>query len=372
MAAAVDASAEGPRSGEPSAPASRDGPIESSIDELTDGIAVFGDDLVLVLDDVQTVTDPDLSRSASIAILCVPPNGRLLAITRIDPALRLRTCGSAAISPSCPRDRPRVHLPGGAQTSSSAKRPRPLARRVRSCCTSERRAGRRRCFLATLWLRAVDDPASARADFGGDHRFVAEYLSREVHRVTRICPRAPSCSGPRCSAGSPPSSAMPRWIAPTRRRSWRSSTARNLFVVARAWRLVRVHPLFAEFARFRLASTTPAPFRDPSTRCAGGSSRGVSPVEATSMPRATGRRRARRRPPGRGPPGPDQGWSRPHAPSAGCGRSPTRPPSARPDAHGRGGDRHDDDRPVAPERRRLLRLADRARSEVPGALRPLR
>ena len=34
--------------------------------------------------------------------------------------------------------------------------------------------------LAGLWLRTVDDPSSAVSAFGGDHRFVADYLSTEV------------------------------------------------------------------------------------------------------------------------------------------------------------------------------------------------
>ena len=34
--------------------------------------------------------------------------------------------------------------------------------------------------LAGLWLRTVDDPGRAVHEFGGDQRFVAEYLSNEV------------------------------------------------------------------------------------------------------------------------------------------------------------------------------------------------
>ena len=34
--------------------------------------------------------------------------------------------------------------------------------------------------LAWLWLRTVEDPARAVRAFGGDHRFVADYLSSEV------------------------------------------------------------------------------------------------------------------------------------------------------------------------------------------------
>ena len=35
-------------------------------------------------------------------------------------------------------------------------------------------------YMATLWLRSVDDRDRAVMEFGGDHRYVAEYLSREV------------------------------------------------------------------------------------------------------------------------------------------------------------------------------------------------
>ena len=35
-------------------------------------------------------------------------------------------------------------------------------------------------YLAALWLRTVEDLDRAVLEFGGDHRYVAEYLSHEV------------------------------------------------------------------------------------------------------------------------------------------------------------------------------------------------
>jgi LuxR family transcriptional regulator, maltose regulon positive regulatory protein len=65
------------------------GSIESPIDEVMNALATFGDELVLVLDDVQTVTDLECLASIDYALGRLPATAHLILLTRADPALRL-------------------------------------------------------------------------------------------------------------------------------------------------------------------------------------------------------------------------------------------------------------------------------------------
>ena len=73
--------------------------VAGPIDELLNRIGGFGRELVIVLDDLQTVTDRDALASIDYAVEHLPANARLIVITRIDPALglaRLRAGGALA------------------------------------------------------------------------------------------------------------------------------------------------------------------------------------------------------------------------------------------------------------------------------------
>ena len=63
--------------------------LADPIDELVDGIRAFGDELVLVLDDLQTVTDKECLASIDYALEHLPATAHVIALTRIDPALSL-------------------------------------------------------------------------------------------------------------------------------------------------------------------------------------------------------------------------------------------------------------------------------------------
>ena len=81
-------------------------------------------------------------------------------------------------------------------------------------------------YLAALWLRGVDDQRRAVRDFGGDHRFVAQYLSQEV--LTALDPEERSfLLRAAASEGSPLTCAMRCCVAPTRRRCSLSSSNRT-------------------------------------------------------------------------------------------------------------------------------------------------
>ena len=85
-------------------------PIEAAVDELMNGVAAFADQLTLVLDDFQTVTNDRCLASIAHAVARLPTAARLIVITRVDPALQL---GGLRASGSAPgrlaRQRPRVH-----------------------------------------------------------------------------------------------------------------------------------------------------------------------------------------------------------------------------------------------------------------------
>ena len=113
-------------------------------------------------------------------------------------------------------------------------------------------------LLAALWLRSVEDPHLAVERFGGDHRFVADYLSHEV--IASLPDVARSFLLRVAVLGRFTTELADDVLG-------RGDSARlveeleraNLFVVRLehgGW--YRVHSLFAEFAGFQLAADDPA------------------------------------------------------------------------------------------------------------------
>ena len=138
------------------------GPIESSVDQLMNGIEVYGRELVLVLDDLQTVTDADALASIEYALRRVPPNGRVIAITRTDPALglpQLRARGALA------------ELRAGELAFTQAEAADVLHRQGIELQAEELQLLHARTegwpaaiLLAALWLRTVEDPRARGAE----------------------------------------------------------------------------------------------------------------------------------------------------------------------------------------------------------------
>ena len=83
--------------------------LETVVDELVNGIASFSEPIVLVLDDLQAVVDPGCMASIEYAVERLPANARVLAITRIDPAIRLARHACARGARRASRRRPRLH-----------------------------------------------------------------------------------------------------------------------------------------------------------------------------------------------------------------------------------------------------------------------
>jgi len=153
--------------------------LEDAADELMNGIAAFGSELVVVLDDLHAVTSEESLASIDHALEHLPTNARLIVVTRVDPALRLARlrsggglaemrAGDLAFTPAEAHQLlvERAHIALGTHEIDM------LHRRTEGWPAA--------LVLAGLWLRTVDDPVLEVRSFGGEHRSVAEYLSSEV------------------------------------------------------------------------------------------------------------------------------------------------------------------------------------------------
>jgi LuxR family maltose regulon positive regulatory protein len=214
------------------------GSIEYAVDELMNALATFERDLILVLDDLHEVTDTECLSSIDYALSRLPPNVRFVMITRVDPALELgalRAGGSLVElrteDLAFTTDEAHALLVEHAEIDLGASDIETLRRRTEGWPAA--------LVLASVWLRGVADPQRAVSEFGGEHRFVAEYLS-EVTLGTL---------GDDTRGFLLRVSALGRFTA---------ELCDDLLITRLergGW--YRIHPLFAEFARFRLASEAP-------------------------------------------------------------------------------------------------------------------
>jgi LuxR family maltose regulon positive regulatory protein len=230
--------------------------LEAAVDELLNGVAALGSELVVVLDELEAVTDAASLASIDYAVDRLPDNARLVLVTRSDPPLRLsrlRVRGAL------------VELRANELAFTSAETRALFHSRTHLRLDDdeldmlrERTEGWPAALeLATLWLRDVEDPRRVVREFTGDHRFVADFLSHEVldaldDDVRGFVLRA---------------SVLGRFTAllcdSVLGRSDSASVLAglersNLFFTRLehgGW--FRVHPLFAEFACFRLAEEDP-------------------------------------------------------------------------------------------------------------------
>jgi LuxR family transcriptional regulator, maltose regulon positive regulatory protein len=241
--------------------------IEFAVDELMNALATFDQELVIVLDDLQEVTDNECLSSIDYALTRLPPSVHLVLITRTDPALELaalRAGGSL------------VELRGDSLAFTAEEAHALLVERgkidlraddIETLC--RRTDGWPAALvLASVWLQRVDDPQRAVSEFGGEHRFVAEYLSEVVLGALDDGTRAFLLRA----------SALGRFTAElcddVLDRSDSASLLKKLersnLLVTRLERggSYRIHPLFTEFARFRLASEAPDSEREINRRAA--------------------------------------------------------------------------------------------------------
>jgi LuxR family transcriptional regulator, maltose regulon positive regulatory protein len=153
--------------------------VEVAVDEVMNGIAEFGQPVMLVLDDLQTVRDSECLASLRYAIERLPSTARLVAITRADPALELgRLRGRGALSEV--RARELAFTAGEARELLVDRGELDLDEEQIEILLKRTEGWPAALYLAALWLRSVEDRDRAVHEFGGGHRHVAEYLSHEV------------------------------------------------------------------------------------------------------------------------------------------------------------------------------------------------
>lgn len=263
------------------------GGFEQAIDELWNASATFGHPLLLVLDDLQTVTHIECLASIEYAVRTLPANVQIVAITRVDPVLplpELRAAGALAevraadLAFTTPEARELVVERG--QIDLDAEAVATLRERTEGWSAA--------LVLATLWLRTVDDPRSAVRDFGGDHRFVADYLTHEVIGslpeearafVLRIAALG-RFTAALCDAALERSDSAEALVEFERSNGFLTRLDRG------GW--YRVHSLFADYARFELASQDPGAVAGLHRRAASWLVVHGQPVEAIEHAAAAG------------------------------------------------------------------------------------
>ena len=154
-------------------------PVEQAVDELMTMLGRRRKPVILVLDDLHTVTDPDSLATIDHAIRYMPDNVRMLIGTRVEPQLalpRLRASQQLlelrASDLAFTADEAHTLLVGHGGLALTPDQVAALVDRTEGWPAM--------LVLARIWLRGHDDVASAVAHFGGEQRFVADYLSSEV------------------------------------------------------------------------------------------------------------------------------------------------------------------------------------------------
>jgi LuxR family transcriptional regulator, maltose regulon positive regulatory protein len=241
--------------------------IDFAVDELMNALATFDQEVVIVLDDLQEVTDNECLSSLDYALTRLPPSVHLVLITRTDPALELaalRAGGSLVElrmdSLAFTTEEAHALLVERGKIDLRADDVETLCRHTDGWPAA--------LVLAAIWLHQVYDPQRAVSEFGGEHRFVAEYLSEVVLGVLDDDTRGFLL---RASAlGRLTAELCDDVLDRSNSASVLKRLERSNLLVTRLERggWYRIHPLFAEFARFRLASEAPGSEREINRRAA--------------------------------------------------------------------------------------------------------
>ena len=230
--------------------------VDVAVDEVMNGIAEFGQPVTLVLDDLQTVRDSECLASLRYAIERLPSTARLVVITRADPALELgRLRGRGALSEV--RARELAFTAGEARELLVDRGELDLDDDQIEVLLKRTEGWPAALYLAALWLRSVEDRDRAVHEFGGGHRHVAEYLSHEVLASLDAGRRSfllraavlGSFTAELCDA------ALDRSDSAAVLAELEESGMFVLSLERREW--FRVHALFAEFATAQLGAVEP-------------------------------------------------------------------------------------------------------------------
>jgi ATP/maltotriose-dependent transcriptional regulator MalT len=154
-------------------------PVELAIDELTNGIAAFAKPLVIVLDELQAIDGHVVFASLEHFIQRLPPNARLVALTRNEPAIDLaRRRGRGALVEL--RAAELAFTRAEARELLVERAAIPLEARDVEVLVERTEGWPAGLYLAALWLRGLENPTAGAREFAGSHRNVVGYLSGEV------------------------------------------------------------------------------------------------------------------------------------------------------------------------------------------------
>jgi LuxR family maltose regulon positive regulatory protein len=229
------------------------GPVDVAVDELLNDAAALGRELVIVLDDLDAVTSVECLASIDHALAHLPPNTHLVLVTRVDPALRLGRLRAAGALAEV-RQADLAFTPAEAHELLVVLGHLELAAEEIDVLVDRTEGWPAALVLAWLWLRTVDDPARAVRAFGGDHRFVADYLSSEVLRTLDEDQLAFLRGA--AVLGTFTAELCDGVLDRTDSAAQLNELERSNLFVSRPERggWFRLHPLFAEYARAQLAA----------------------------------------------------------------------------------------------------------------------
>lgn len=152
--------------------------VDDAINELVNGISAYGDELVVVLDDLHALSTTALE-SIERAVERLPANARLLVTSRYDPPISLaRLRGRGQLGELRAHDL--AFTTAEAHALLVERQGLPLERGDVELLVERTEGWPAALYLALLWLRTHDDAQAAIRSFSASHRHVAGYLSAEV------------------------------------------------------------------------------------------------------------------------------------------------------------------------------------------------
>jgi ATP/maltotriose-dependent transcriptional regulator MalT len=263
------------------------GPVDVAVDELMNGAAAQPGELVIVLDDLHAVTNRECLESIDYALAHLPSNTHVVLVTRVDPALRLARLRAARALAEV-RQAELAFTPAEAHELLVVRGHLELAAEQIDVLVKRTEGWPAALVLAWLWLRTVNDPARAVLAFGGDHRFVADYLSSEV--LATLDEDELAFLHGAAVLGAFTAALCDDVLDRTDSAARLSELERTNLLVSKPERgsWFRIHPLFAEYARAQLAALDPgAPLRIHRRAAERLRGRGL-PVEAVDHAAAAG------------------------------------------------------------------------------------
>src|SRR5262245_5384584 len=251
VAAAVDHVI--PGLGESSRERLRRGEVGGAVEELADLIAASRRRLIVVLDDLHTITDADSLHSLDRFLDRRQTGCRLILITRTDPRLRLARPRAEGVLAEI-RAGDLGFTEAEAREFLVERCGLPLSDDEIAVLMTRTEGWPVALMLASLWLRRVEDPRAALLDFGGDHRFVVDYLHDEL--LGSIDPAARDFLLQACVLGRFTAKLCDGVFGRTDSAAVIAELERSTLLITRLGRgpWYRVHALLADFARFHLRS----------------------------------------------------------------------------------------------------------------------